>query len=208
MPIKDSDLHGNAPDTAGAALLLIDVINNLEFADGEKLLPAALVMANRIAALKQRAQQAGIPAVYVNDNFGKWRSDFQALVQSCRTGQGRGRVLVERLGPAEEDYFVLKPKHSGFFSTPLELLLQHLRVKTLILTGLTTNSCVLFTAHDAYLRGFHVMVPADCVAAINAEDHALALQHMAKTLRADVRPSGDLDLEKIAREADRESRWA
>ena len=115
MPAKNEDLHGNVPDNAAVALLLIDVINDLEFAGGEDLVRYALPMAERIAALKRQAKQAGIPAVYVNDNFGKWRSDFRTLVTHCLHEDVRGKPLAELLQPEEDDYFVLKPKHSGFF---------------------------------------------------------------------------------------------
>ena len=164
MPTKNRDLHGNAPDEAPIVLLLIDVINDLEFDGGEALLAAALPMAERLAALKRRARAAGIPAIYVNDNFGRWRSDFRTLLNHCRRDGVRGRPVVERLLPESDDYFVLKPKHSGFFSTTLDTLLEYLRASTLILTGLTADNCVLFTASDAYLRDFQLVVPPDCVA--------------------------------------------
>jgi nicotinamidase-related amidase len=110
----NADLHGNAPDKSKVVLLLIDVINDLEFPGGEELFRHALPMARRIAALKRRAQDARIPVVYVNDNFGRWRSDFGAQVDHCLNDDVRGRPLVEILRPDEDDYFVLKPKHRGF----------------------------------------------------------------------------------------------
>jgi nicotinamidase-related amidase len=186
MPAKNHDLHGNAPDEAPVVLLLIDVINDLEFEGGEALLAQALPMAERLAALKRRARAAGIPAVYVNDNFGRWRSDLRALLAHCRHDGVRGRALIEQLVPEPDDYFVLKPKHSGFFSTALELLLEHLRAHTLILTGLTADNCVLFTASDAYLRDYHLIVPEDCVAAIDPRHTRQALEHMRRVLKAEV----------------------
>jgi nicotinamidase-related amidase len=194
MPAKNHDLHGSAPDEAPVVLLLIDVINDLEFEGGEALLAQALPMAERLAALKHRARAAGIPAVYVNDNFGRWRSDLRALLARCRHDGVRGRALVEQLVPEPEDYFVLKPKHSGFFSTALELLLEHLRAHTLILTGLTADNCVLFTASDAYLRDYHLIVPEDCVAAIDPRHTHQALEHMRRVLKADVAASTALSL--------------
>ena len=120
--------------------------------------PAA---ADRIAGLKRRARSVGVPVVYVNDNFGRWRSDFNAQVEHCLRDGVRGKPLVERLRPEEDDYFVLKPKHSGFFSTTLDILLDYLEVKTVILAGVAGNICVLFTANDAYMRDFHLAVPHD-----------------------------------------------
>jgi nicotinamidase-related amidase len=201
MPAKNPDLHGNVPDEAPVALVLIDVINDLEFPGGDELLGHALPMADRLAAFKRRARAARVPVIYANDNFGKWQSDFRRLLERCRADGVRGRPLAERLAPAEDDYFVLKPKHSAFFATALDVLLDYLKVRTLILTGLTTNSCVLFTAADAFMRDFHLVVPADCVASIAAEDHRLALQHMRDTLGADVRPSTEISLERLASQA-------
>ena len=203
MPAKNDDLHGNVPDNADVALLLIDVINDLEFDGGEALLRHALPMAEQIAALKRRATQAGIPAVYVNDNFGRWQSDFAKLLAHCLTDGVRGQPLAERLRPEPDDYFVLKPKHSGFYSTTLDILLRYLKVTTVILTGLTGDICVLFTANDAYMRDLHLVVPADCVASLHPEENRHALAHMQRVLKADIRPSTALDFNALQRHARR-----
>jgi nicotinamidase-related amidase len=201
MLAKNDDLHGNVPDDAAIALLLIDVINDLEFDGGGALLTQAMPMAEQIAALKRRAKQAGIPAVYVNDNFGRWQSDFAKLLAHCLADNVRGQPLAERLRPEPDDYFVLKPKHSGFYSTTLDLLLRYLKVTTLILTGLTGDVCVLFTANDAYMRDFHLLIPADCVASLRPDENQHALIHMQRVLKADIRPSTTLDLNALKRQA-------
>jgi nicotinamidase-related amidase len=197
MTRKNTSLHGNAPDKSAVALLLIDVINDLEFPEGDQLLPHALSMARQIGALKERAREVAIPTVYVNDNFGRWRSDFNAQVDHCLNDGVRGRPVVELLRPADDDYFVLKPKHSGFYCTVLDILLNHLGVEILILTGIAGNNCVLFTAHDAFLRDFRLFVPCDCVASNTEEENRTALEQMARTLRADISPSDNLDLRKM-----------
>src|SRR5262245_41448771 len=110
MPARNEDLHGNVPDKAEVALLLIDVINDLDFDAGDQLLKFALPMADTLAQLKRRAKAAGLPVVYVNDNFGRWRSDFNSQVEHCLRDGTRGRPIVERLRPEEDDYFILKPK--------------------------------------------------------------------------------------------------
>jgi nicotinamidase-related amidase len=199
MRAKNDDLHGSAPDDAEVALLLIDVINDLEFDGGEALLMQALPMATQIAALKRRAKHAGIPAIYVNDNFGRWQSDFAKLLTHCLEDGVRGQPLAEQLRPEGDDYFVLKPKHSGFYATTLELLLRYLKVTTVILTGLTGDICVLFTANDAYMRDLHVVVPADCVASLQPDENRHALTHMQRVLKADIRPSPTLDLNALKR---------
>ncbi len=202
MPIKSEDLYGNVPDEAGAALLLIDVINDFEFESGDQLLELALPVAEKIASFKKLARAVGIPAIYVNDNFGKWRSDFKKIVSHCLEDGVRGKPFVEWLLPDEEDYFVLKPKHSGFYSTSLDLLLKHLGAQTLILTGIAGNNCVLVTANDAYMRDFKILVPSDCVASETVEENESALKQMATVLKADIRSSAELDLEELKRTKD------
>jgi nicotinamidase-related amidase len=194
MPAKNPDLHGNAPDSAAAVLLIVDVINDMEFPGGDKLLVHAEPMAARLAALKRRAKEAGIPAVYANDNFGRWKSDFATLVRHCLQEDVRGRAVARLLVPEPDDYFVLKPKHSAFFATPLDTLLKYLGARTLIVTGLTADMCVLFTAADAFLRDYHIIVAEDCVASIDAEENAQALRYMARVMDADVRAAADIDL--------------
>ncbi|MGQ0761139.1 MAG: cysteine hydrolase family protein [Acidobacteriota bacterium] len=196
---QNSDLHGNAPDRSPVALLLIDVINDLEFEGGEKLLRHALPAAKRIAALKKRCEDAGIPAIYVNDNFGKWRSDFKKLILHCLDDNTRGREIVELLKLADDDYFVLKPKHSGFYSTTLDLLLKHLGAETLILAGFTADICILFTANDAYMRDYRLVIPADCVASQDETENQRALKFMERVLKADISPSTETDLTPLSR---------
>lgn len=170
--------------TASTALLLIDFINDLDFDGGEQLAPQAEAAARATAALRKRADAESVPVIYVNDNFGRWQSRFDQAVAHCRKSGGRGRTLAQLLAPRKHDYFVLKPMHSGFYLTPLALLLEHLRVRRLILTGLLADSCVLFTANDAYLRRYRITVGADCVASIEPQHAEQALEHMRRNLKA------------------------
>ncbi|MEC2074370.1 cysteine hydrolase family protein [Alkalihalophilus marmarensis] len=177
------------------ALLIIDMISDFEFEDSELLIKHAMPVAKNIAALKKRANEAHIPVIYVNDNYGKWQSDFRHLVAHCLEHDVKGRPIVEILHPDEEkDYFVLKPKFSGFFATPLNLLLEHLNVDTLILTGVAGNMCVLFTANDAYMHDYKIYVPSDCTGSNTAEANTEALHLMQNVAKADITPSVDLDL--------------
>jgi nicotinamidase-related amidase len=197
MPAKNDDLHGNVPDCADVALLLIDVINDLEFEGSEGLAKQVIAIAQNIAALKRRAKRASVPVVYINDNFGKWQSDFSRLIAHCLENEVRGRPLAQLLRPDPDDYFVLKPKHSGFYSTTLDTLLDYLRARTLIIAGIAGNICVLFTANDAFMRDFHLIVPSDCIASNTPEDNQFALRHMHDILQADIRPSTEIDWETL-----------
>jgi nicotinamidase-related amidase len=196
-PAKNSDLHGNVPDQCSVALILIDVINDMEFEDGEAVFANALPAAKKLAALRRRARKAGVPVIYVNDNFGKWRSDFRQQLGHVLEDGVRGQPIAELLRPAEDDYFVLKAKHSGFYQSQLHLLLQYLQVRTVVMAGFTTDICVLFTASDAYLRDLDIVIPPDCSAAATAEYHEQALEHMTRVLHVKTIPSTELDLSEL-----------
>ena len=198
MPARNHDLHGNAPDSCDAALLLVDVINDLEFPGGRELLPSALRAAKKIAALTARAREAGVPVIYANDNFGRWRSNFNDVVDHCLTDGVRGEPIARLLAPDAEDYFVLKPKHSAFYSTTLETLLEYLKTRRVILAGFAGDACVLMSAADAYMRDVEVFVPRDCSASRSELENRKALQYMARVLHADTTPSAKLDLRKLA----------
>src|SRR3954463_11977394 len=200
-PAKNSDLHGNVPDQCSVALVLIDVINDMEFEDGEAVFANALPAAKRLARLRQRAREAGVPVIYVNDNFGKWRSDFRQQLGHVLEDGVRGEPVAKILKPDEEDYFVLKPKHSGFYHTQLDLLIDYLRVRTVVMAGFATDMCVLFTASDAYLRDLELIIPPDCSAAATVEHHRSALEHMSRVLHVKTPSSSDIDFENLLNSA-------
>jgi nicotinamidase-related amidase len=170
-------------------LLLIDVINDLSFPGSDGLIEQAEAMAPGLAAFKRRAARAGVPVIYVNDNFGKWRSDFRQTVTHCTASTSPGHRVATRLRPTPRDYFVLKPKHSGFFGTTLDTLLDELKVRRVIMTGMAGNICVLFTANDAYMRGLRIYAPADCIVSLTPEENALALRQIEHVLKGTTAPS-------------------
>lgn len=198
MPPPTHDLHGSAPDRHPVALLLVDVINDMDFPEADQLLEHAVPAADRLAALKARAVEAGVPVVYANDNFGRWRSDFRATVEHATRPGSKGKPLADRLRPGPDDYFVLKPKHSAFYHTALDLLLQYLGTKTVVVGGFAGNICVLFTANDAYMRDLRLVVPSDCLASNTTADNDTALDVMARLLKADTRPSGEVSFGELA----------
>jgi len=177
---------------AGSALLLIDVINDLAFPGSDMIVALAEPMAVRLAALKRRAIAAGLPTIYINDNFGRWRSDFRQTVAHCTGRSSPGRRVSRRLRPTVRDYFVLKPKHSGFYDTTLDTLLESLRIRRVILTGIAGNICVLFTANDAHMRELKVFAPADCIVSNTAADNDYALRQIKTVMKGNVAPSSQL----------------
>lgn len=194
---EHSTLREAERDAHPVAVLLIDVINTMDFPGAELIYDAALAAAPQIAALKRRAREEGIPVIYANDNFGRWRSNFPSLVERCLRADVPGQPIVEQLQPDPEDYFVLKPSYSAFYGTPLELLLQALRVKALVLAGFAGNMCVQFTADEAFMRGYRIAIPRDCSASNHAEDTACMLHHVQTVLQADISPAVDLSFETL-----------
>jgi nicotinamidase-related amidase len=186
---KNPDLHGSAPDKARDALLILDMISSFEFKDGARMFKRALPVANRIARLRDRATAAHVPVIYVNDNEGRWRSDIRGQFEASVRKGSRGAPIATLLRPRAQDYFILKPKHSGFYATPLGTLLEHLGARRLILAGISSHQCVLFTANDAYVRDFELVVPSDCIAAESTTMEKLARQYFRSVLGASLMQS-------------------
>ncbi|WP_277752221.1 cysteine hydrolase family protein [Sporolactobacillus shoreae] len=173
------------------ALLIIDMMNPLSFGKGPLLLEGMKKIAQPLAELRLRVKEAGLAVIYVNDNEGRWQSEKEYIVQRALDGPAGG--IIRPILPGNGDYFVIKPKHSGFFATPLQALLTELGIRTLILTGVAGNICVLFTANDAYMRDYKLFVPADCCASNVKEDNDFALRMMKNVLKADVREQAAIE---------------
>jgi nicotinamidase-related amidase len=170
-------------------LLLIDFINPLHFPGGEQLAPAAVEAARATAALKQRLAAEGVAAIYANDNYGVWQSDFHTLVSGCLGMEGSPGEIARLLYPQARDLTILKPRHSAFFASPLDLLLTEMQARELIICGLATDICVQLTAMDAFLREYRVWVPSDCNAAESSQAKAAALAYMQGILKCDISAS-------------------
>jgi nicotinamidase-related amidase len=166
-----------------SALLLVDVINDFDFPGAAALIKAAEAASAPLARLAARARKAGVPVIYVNDNFGRWRSDWRTVVAQCVSKEAAGHRIARRLRPTADDYFVLKPKHSGFFSTPLDILLRYLGIDTVVLAGFAADICILLTANDAYMRDYRVVVPRDCVASNTRVKTQFALTEVREVLK-------------------------
>lgn len=197
MVTKNKDLHGFAPEKSSVALLLVDVINTMEFPEYEKLLKNALPAIKNIALLKEKAKKLNIPVIYVNDNFGRWRSDFKNLVEYCLREDSPSKDLVFLIRPDEDDYFILKPKFSAFFNTNLEILLKYIEVKTLIITGIAGNMCVFFTVADAYMRDFYIYVPSDCIASNEKIENESVIKYMESIMQVHTTKSKNLNLKTL-----------
>lgn len=180
---------GRAP--GGAALLIVDMLNDLQFDGAEQLGPAARAIVEPILALRDAADAARVPVIYVNDNTGHWHADRTRLIEAIRDQGGAARDLVEALMPADHHYLVIKPRFSGFYATNMPVLLPDLQVDRLILTGVAADICVLFTAADAHMRGYSLWVPTDTVASEAEQRRDWALEIMAGSMSADTRTTGE-----------------
>jgi nicotinamidase-related amidase len=181
----------NASLSGKKALLIIDMINTFDFNGGDELLSNTQDIVNPIKELKKKAKQADIPVIYVNDNYGLWQDNMNDIIEVCK--EGKGKSIIEKIHPDEDDYFIVKPKHSCFFGTQLEILLHQLDVNHLILTGIAGDICVLFTANDAYMREYGVSIPSDCIASERKEDNDSAIHIINKTIDADMSESAEVE---------------
>lgn len=171
----------------GAALIIIDMMNPFDFEDGRALAAQAESISKNILRLREYFDGADLPVVYVNDNFMHWKADFREIVTVCTQDDAVGASSAVRLAPVHGHYHVLKPKHSGFLATPLDILLRKLGVSSLIITGIAADSCVLATAQDAKMREYDLWIPYDCVASITPVRKRNALALMKTSLGADTR---------------------
>jgi nicotinamidase-related amidase len=176
------------------ALLVLDMISEFHFPEWKRVLKEAERIAPAIERLQRRARNAGVPVIYVNDTRGDWESDQTAFLSRCKAEHARGRAVVEIVCPQPEDYFIFKPRHSGFYSTPLETLLQLRSIEEVILTGTTSHQCVLFTAIDGYVRDYRIVVPSDCIGAPTAAQTRHALFILKEATRARTPRSSGLRL--------------
>jgi nicotinamidase-related amidase len=181
-----------------SALLMIDVLNDFQFPGAESLLTWARRLTPRLLDLRQRARKSGVPVIYTNDNYGLWHSDQRGIYQHCTQAGLPGRSLVRRLKPGSKDYFLIKPRHSAFFATSLKPLLEDLGTRTLVLTGMATNLCVLMSAHDGHMHGYKLVVASDCCAAESDFDHDVALRQLETFCHARIRRGDEVAFAKPA----------
>ncbi|WP_173917267.1 cysteine hydrolase family protein [Halobacillus sp. Marseille-Q1614] len=176
------------------ALLVIDMINKMDFDGGEDLLKHTREITGSINHLRKEANEKEMPVIYVNDNFGLWQDNADELIEECK--KGPGKEIVEEILPEEDDYFIIKPKHSGFFGTQLSILLEQLEVENLILTGVAGDICILFTANDAYMRDYNLWVPRDCIASEQSEDNENALKIIKRSVFANIKGTSEVSIEE------------
>ncbi|MGE7880369.1 isochorismatase family cysteine hydrolase [Peribacillus muralis] len=171
------------------ALLIIDMINDFQFKHGDMLLEHTKLIIDPILKLKKQMKEQGFPIIYVNDHYDLWQANFDKIIDRCKNDGNA--PLIERIKPQQDEFFLIKPKHSAFYGTALNTLLKRLKVETLIITGIAGNICVLFTANDAYMREYQLWIPEDCIASASEADNIYALKMMDHVLKASIRKSGD-----------------
>jgi nicotinamidase-related amidase len=180
----------NRPKSPSFALLIIDMINDFDFKHGNMLLEHTKLIIDPILKLKKQMQEKGFPIIYINDHYDLWQADFDKIIDTCKNE--RNGQLIETIKPQQDEFFLIKPKHSAFYGTALNTLLKRLKVETLIITGIAGNICVLFTANDAYMREYQLWIPEDCIASASKEDNHYALKMMNHVLKASIKKSVDI----------------
>ncbi len=185
-------IDGKAP--GGVGLLIIDMINAMDFPGAETMRNKADAVSEVILALRDEADRLKAPVIYVNDNYGQWHSDKSRIVEACAAAHKPGRDMVRKVAPRDDDYFVIKPQFSGFYATNLPVLLPKLGVSRLVITGIAADICILFTAADAHMRAYDLWVPSDAVASEHDERTRWALDIMQKSMQARTDTTAELAL--------------
>jgi nicotinamidase-related amidase len=173
------------PETA---VLVIDMLNPYGHEDAEPLADSVRKALPAIVDLRDRAREApdDVLTVYVNDNYEEWEAERSDLIEQALAG--RHPELVEPIAPDGDVPFVFKGRHSIFYETPVAHLLNRQEIKRIVLTGQVTEQCILYSALDAYLRGYEVAVPRDAVAHIHPDLAEAALKMMETNMHADLTP--------------------
>ncbi|HEY2770458.1 MAG TPA: isochorismatase family cysteine hydrolase [Solirubrobacteraceae bacterium] len=179
-------------DTPKTAVVVIDMLNCYDHEDAEPLLESARTAVPAIGRLLERAREAGVLIVFVNDNFGDWTTGRSQLIE--RTRDCVGPELIDPIAPSEDIPFLLKARHSAFYGTPLEYLLRSEDIERVVLGGQATEQCILYSALDAYVRHFDVAVPRDAVAHIDEDLAKAALRMMESNMRAEIADADTVQL--------------
>jgi nicotinamidase-related amidase len=174
------------------ALIVIDMINGYEHPDAERLTRSVERVLPNITELVNRAAEQDVPTIYVNDNFGSWNSNRDELLDEVMGGEFRH--LVEPIAPKDDTMFIVKARHSIFYQTPLEYLLREQGIERVVMVGQVTEQCVLYSALDAYIRRFQVVVPRDAVAEIHADLADASLKMMELNMSAEIADADDVEL--------------
>ncbi|MFC4324339.1 isochorismatase family cysteine hydrolase [Litchfieldia salsa] len=172
------------------ALLIIDMINDFKFEHGSLLAQKSEEIVTPILQLKETLSEQGSPVIYINDHYNVRQADYNKILQHCTNSMSQS--IIGKIAPHEDDYFIVKPKHSAFYGTSLDDLLHQLNIDSLIITGIAGNICVLFTANDAYMREYNLIIPNDCITSVDQDDQQFALRLMENVLKADIRNSSDI----------------
>jgi len=173
----------------GTALVVVDMLNPYEHDDADVLAASVENVVPAIRLLLDRGREREIPIIYVNDNYGDWRSSAEKLAE--RALGGRRPDLVEPVLPPEDVRFVIKPRHTIFYETPLDYLLYREGIERIVLTGQVTEQCILYSALDAYVRHLRVAVPVDAVAHIHEHLARSAVEMMETNMRAEITDAAD-----------------
>jgi nicotinamidase-related amidase len=181
------------------AVLVIDMLTDYDHPDGDALQESARDVVPVIAGLLERAREEDVPVIWINDNHGAWSEDREALIAAVR--RDGDAALIDPVVPDEDAPFVFKARHSIFFGSPLEYLLELEGIGRLVMTGQVTEQCVLYSALDAYIRHFQVVIPRDAVAHIDPDLADASLRLMERNMRAQVVDAADVELQPELAEA-------
>jgi nicotinamidase-related amidase len=171
------------------ALIIVDMVQTYDFEDAEQLVESVETIIDPLTRLIERAKDEADLVIYVNDNFGNWHAERGKMVEHALAGEHAR--LIEAIAPSDEALFIVKARHSIFYGTPLDYILDSEEIDEVVLTGQVTEQCILYSALDAHVRGRSTVVPRDCVAHIDEELAGAALKMMDRNMASTILQRGE-----------------
>ena len=172
------------------ATIVIDMLNPYDHEDGEALAERVSERIEPIRRLIATADSADAELIYVNDNYDDFTATSEDIVQKAL--DGKHPELIEPIRPRDGTQFIQKVRHSAFYESPLNHLLHVSEVERLVLAGQVTEQCILYTALDAYIRDFEIVIPRDAVVPLIPELGDAALKMMKRNMSADIVSADDV----------------
>ncbi len=170
-------------------LLVIDMVH--DFVYGVLGSEYARSIIPNLQKLLSKAREKGVPVVYLKDYHNLSDPEIKHWGAHSMKGEEGSKVIPE-LAPLNNESVIPKTTYSGFFRTPLETILQGIEIEEIILTGVTTDICVLHNVAESFFRGYKVKVVEDATATFNPQEHERALKYMTEIYGAKILKTGDI----------------
>jgi nicotinamidase/pyrazinamidase len=173
------------------ALIVIDMLNDFVRDEGSLV---ALIAKNLIPnqmRLLEAFRKAGSLVILLTDNHRPDDDEFDKWPPHAVMGTW-GSKIIDELAPIEGEMVIPKRRYSGFYGSDLDLTLRERGIGTIVLVGVLTDICVMYTSADASARSYKVFVVTDATGSTEPKSHQFALAHMKEVHGTQLIETGDV----------------